>query len=850
MKFINILLSIILLNFLIFSDSINVTPSQTVNVGQTLTFTLITTDITSTSSTWDFGDGTPTINEVSPSHVYTEPGQYTVTCHHGNSTLSITITVNENRSITVTGSNFKVGDTVNFTANNFITNNLKWDFGDGAIENGNTTKSHIYSRAGNFTVKVYDNNGTARTPVTYTINILPDNRTLNINPNNPALYQEVTFNANGFSGANLSWDFGDGTTLTGSTQVKHTYTRTGNFEVKVNVVGSSLQPIKKTLNINRDIRKIEITPSNIRLGIPISIKVKNIKPDIIVKWKINNTYLTETQQNIRYTFYDSGTYEIICEITGQTPLTKRININNANRRINYSPRTIFNNSEINFEAINFFDNRIKWDFGDGTIITQARKVKHNFRNPGFYNIKVYDFNGKSKKPVQLRVNVISDRRVIKTTTKKSFVDSEIEFRALNFSSSYLKWDFGDGVITNGGTRVKHTYKRPGFFTVKAYDFGGKDNKAIKYKINVVRDNRVLNLPKNIIEGEEYDFSINGTGTNNLKWEIVGMKSAAGNKVKLKFPRSGNYQIRIIDPNNIYPTIKKTITVKSDLRRIHLVKSEVIIKKRFKLSLNRFKGNVKIDFGDGTKKTAVNNSITHIYKKPGKYTIKAIDNNGKSSKVFSLNVIARELSSDFSITTMELKFSDGKYYKVIPIKSMPPDFILRIKATRMGYIRGKWMFDDVTMGLFSEFLQENSILELKGNKTPKIPVNELGLHKIMIEFTNFKYNKKPFLRYFVSIGGGIKTIYPSNGSKVMKDKVMLKWHTTKKKYNYEIAISQIPFHYLKDNQIKWKKAGNKGKYLLNLKNLKKDWVYWQVRKLNNSGRIITTSEINYFKIINK
>jgi len=850
MKFFNILLSIILLNFLLLSDSINVSPSQTVNVGQTLTFGIITTDLTVNSYRWDFGDGTTVNNQISPSHTYTEPGQYTVTCSHGNSTSSITITVNENRSITVSGSNFKVGDSVNFTAINFLTSNLKWDFGDGTIENGNSTKSHIYSRSGNFTVKVYDNNGTARIPVTYNINILPDNRSLNINPDNPALYQEITFNANGFTGASLSWDFGDGTTLTGGTQVKHTYTRTGNFEVKVNIVGSSLQPIKKTLNINRDIRKIEITPSNIRLGIPINIKVVNIKPGINIRWKINNTYLTETQESIRHTFYDSGTYEIRCEITGQTPLIKRITINNANRRINHTPSTIFNDSNISFEAVNFFDNRIKWDFGDGTIISQSKIVKHNFRNPGFYNIKAYDFNGKSKNPVQLKVNVLLDRREIKTSTNKFFVNSEIEFRALNFSSSYLKWDFGDGVIINGGTQVKHIYKRLGLFTIKAYDFGGKDNKAIKYRINVVNDNRILNLPTNIIEGEEYDFSIRGMGTENLRWEIMGMRPAIGNKVKLKFPHSGIYEIKIIDKNNIYPTIKKTIVVKTDLRRIHLIKSEVIIKKKFKLYLNHFNGNVKIDFGDGTKKTVMNNSVTHIYKKPGKYRIKAIDNNGKSSKVFNLDVIVKELSSDFSITTMELKFSDGKYYKVIPIKSMPPDFILRIKAKGMGYIRGKWIIDNVVMGLFSEFIQENSILELKANKTPRIPINELGLHKLKVEFTNTKFNKKPFLRYFVSIGGGIKTIYPLNKSKIMKDKVTLKWHTTKKRYNYEIAISQIPFHYLKDNQIKWIKVGNTGKFLLNLKKLEKDWIYWQVRKLNNSGKVITTSEINYFKIINK
>ncbi len=121
---------------------------------------------------WDFGDGSPAVKGVYPSHTYASDGVYTVTLkvydvRGAVQQIQKSITVNANQSAPISSfalfpNNTVVGATVNLTTfnPNFVnpTTTAVWDFGDGTRQTGlhrdllNTT--HVYTQKGFYLVSL------------------------------------------------------------------------------------------------------------------------------------------------------------------------------------------------------------------------------------------------------------------------------------------------------------------------------------------------------------------------------------------------------------------------------------------------------------------------------------------------------------------------------------------------------------------------------------------------------------------------------------------------------------------------------------------------------------------------
>jgi PKD repeat protein len=73
------------------------TATTTAVVSQPITFTNLTTGTQPISYTWDFGDGTPIVTEISPTHTFMATGIFTVTLtavnEAGSSSAMLTIEV-------------------------------------------------------------------------------------------------------------------------------------------------------------------------------------------------------------------------------------------------------------------------------------------------------------------------------------------------------------------------------------------------------------------------------------------------------------------------------------------------------------------------------------------------------------------------------------------------------------------------------------------------------------------------------------------------------------------------------------------------------------------------------------
>lgn len=198
---------------------------------------------------WDFGDGS-TGEGPAPTHTYAQAGNYraTLTVEDGSGAIcsvavdSVNIALNR-APVAVAGQAVKAcaGAPVTFDgAGSSEGANYTWDFGDGSTGTGKVA-SHTYTKGGNYkaTLTVDDGKGTAcsvaSASVPVTINSAPSVSVEDAQPT--CVGKTVSLGANASDpdsdAVKLTWDFGDGTTQSGGSNVTHTYAKGGFYVVTV-----------------------------------------------------------------------------------------------------------------------------------------------------------------------------------------------------------------------------------------------------------------------------------------------------------------------------------------------------------------------------------------------------------------------------------------------------------------------------------------------------------------------------------------------------------------------------------------------------------------------------------------
>ena len=154
--------------------------SSNTTVGTTIAFNNCSTDAQIYS--WNFGDGTATSSEVSPSHSFASAGQFTVTLkawyknNVDEETQIITVTGgNVVACFTFNPSSAVTNETVAFTNCSEGASSYKWDFqSDGVIERTDENPSVYFTDAGTYDVKLTAVSASgAENSVTHSIVISP-----------------------------------------------------------------------------------------------------------------------------------------------------------------------------------------------------------------------------------------------------------------------------------------------------------------------------------------------------------------------------------------------------------------------------------------------------------------------------------------------------------------------------------------------------------------------------------------------------------------------------------------------------------------------------------------------------
>ncbi len=236
--------------------SISYSPSI-IRINQEVTFTAQNFN-TPKNLTWDFGDGTVRPNQSSSvKYTYLKSGTFTVKVYdfNGNqnySPVTATIVVNlAQRQITYTPSAPREEQLITFYAENFLSSSVNWDFGDGTIKNNQgTTITHRFYKSGTYTVKAIEANLKDLAAVVISVRVSSDNRFIRLSKNEINPNENLRIEARNFYGQSVLWNFGDGTRLTSTRVVYHSYKVPGIYKISaIDEGGASLRTFTTTIRV-------------------------------------------------------------------------------------------------------------------------------------------------------------------------------------------------------------------------------------------------------------------------------------------------------------------------------------------------------------------------------------------------------------------------------------------------------------------------------------------------------------------------------------------------------------------------------------------------------------------------
>jgi PKD repeat protein len=558
---------------------------------------------------WNFGDGATATDTLTPTHTYTNNGEYdvslTVTDDEGASTTStFKVTVNNMTPAiaSLTGdTKINEGDKANFSivATDPGSDELTytWDFGDGETATGTDSHiTHTFAKNGDYTVTatVTDQDGAST------------NSTLEVEVNNLApVITELTgdteisegdlasFSATATDAGNdeltYSWNFGDDTDPVTGRDATHTFTDNGDYTVELTVTDSDGATVIQTL----DVAVNNVAPSIIDLTgdteidegdtATFSAAATDAGNDTLTyTWNLEDgTQISGTDVTISKRFFEDGEYDLNLTVTDEdgasATRTLTITVNNVAPIVDaVEDQTSNEGNAVKFNA-SFNDpgildtHTIEWNFGDGNTLTDTLTPTHVYTDNGEYDVSL---------------TVTDDAGASTTSTLKVTVN--------NAAPTITKIE-GDTEIEEGDIAT---------FSATATDPG---NDTLTYTWNLEDGTQIsgtdVTISKRFFEDGEYDLNLTVTDDDGAT----------------------TTQTVTITVNNVAPTVE------AGNNQTVYVGESVSFNGTFNDPGSLDTHTISWNFGDNTNSNGINNP-THTYTESGTYTVtySVTDEDGASS----------------------------------------------------------------------------------------------------------------------------------------------------------------------------------------------------------------------------
>lgn len=206
---------------------------------------------------WNFMDGSPiaTTTEPNISHTFTTPGVYKVRliaidnsrCIPRDTAYKLIRVRADKAVLNFSQEKLPPCENLNFKFNNlsiapatapFKDTSFVWDFGDNSplVKAGTASVNHTYKSPGTYTVKlILHDTSYCNYPDTLvqSIRVAPNVSARFTTPSGGCAPYSAIFTNSSLAGETFEWDFGDGTTFTGSTPPAKLYANAGTYKIRL-----------------------------------------------------------------------------------------------------------------------------------------------------------------------------------------------------------------------------------------------------------------------------------------------------------------------------------------------------------------------------------------------------------------------------------------------------------------------------------------------------------------------------------------------------------------------------------------------------------------------------------------
>ncbi|MEO0474011.1 MAG: PKD domain-containing protein, partial [Bacteroidota bacterium] len=442
----------------------------------------------------DFGDGNTGFGP-SPTHTYTNPGQYDVTLTVLDTEgCIISLTRSQYINPTFPNADFVSPDTIacpgafiSFSsASTGVGLSYNWDFGDGNSSTA-VNPTHQYAGNGAYTVSltVTDVNGCADTEGKLNYIVVGQPSAAFTADTTSATCPPLTVNFTDQSSPDViswDWDFGDGS-ISNLPNPSKIYTVAGTYDVQLIVTTSEgcrdTALIDDLIDISGPTGSFTQSPSVGCQPLEVTFTADAPNPLWTYDWdfgdgtggtgtSIVHTYLTDTTSNPLMLIEDENGCVVFVNgpgsITIQPQPEPSFTVDNIALCLGQTAN--FTNTSTSKRTIIGFE----WDFGDGNTST-AINPSHTYTDTGVYVVSliaetVDGCRDTADTPISIRVTGPPTAAFVVNPTRdcEPFAATFTESSSGFFTLVDWAWDFGDGNTDNGQSIAPHIYTSAGIYT--------------------------------------------------------------------------------------------------------------------------------------------------------------------------------------------------------------------------------------------------------------------------------------------------------------------------------------------------------------------------------------------------